>query len=759
MPNQRRRLISKKFSRILVALALLISILVAISIVVTVIAERTLSRFVLGGLGESFSTRVYSAPFAISNGDWVSPETIEVRLKRLHYRRVPGIPRIPGEYSWTEPELKIFLQGFESPVFRQSAFLVNVVWGANNGFRLVSNEGTLLPRVFLEPELAMELSGSKRIRREPASWEEFPPALIAAVVLAEDRRFFSHWGIDPVAMTRALMHNIRKPTLHGASTITQQLAKNLFLSPKRTIRRKLTEVLFALYLELRYSKEQIMTIYLNHIYMSQDGPISVAGMKAAARFFFDEDISRISIPQAALLAGVIRSPYRYNPWVHPESAKARRDSILKRLLEHGVLNDEEFLRAVQTPLKVAARKTAVDDGRAAEYYVAEIVRRLVPSYGEDVLVRYGLSIYSHMDPVLQETAQRIVSRQPNQAALVAMNPQNGAVLALSGGKDYRESQFNRATQAQRQPGSAFKPFVFGAALDQGLTLATVLTDELKTYTGNDGKPWTPHNFDDTYHGNVTMREALAFSLNAATVQLAEKIGPKSIIDFAARMGISSPLENSLALALGVSEVNPLELTSAYAPFANGGYRVEPALVTAVVDSDGVILNVPEFRPTVALEPEKSYLMTSLLESVVLEGTARSLMSTSWPYPTAGKTGTTNLGRDAWFIGYSPGLLAGVWTGEDAARPLNLTGSKNALPIWKAFMTTALADSHRKEFPKPRNMITVQIDPISGGLAVSGCPRRVVELFESGTAPAFSCPLHKGGVMGFFKRLFGKNKYQ
>jgi membrane carboxypeptidase/penicillin-binding protein len=330
------------------------------------------------------------------------------------------------------------------------------------------------------------------------------------------------------------------------------------------------------------------------------------------------------------------------------------------------------------------------------------------------------------------------------------------VLALAGGRDYRRSQFNRATQARRQPGSAFKPFVYGAALEAGFTPATLLEDAARSYRNADGGRWEPRNYDGVYAGTVTLRAALARSMNLATLDLAGKVGPASINAFARRLGVESPLEDSLAVALGASEVSLLELSAAYAPFANGGFRVTPVVITAVADPSGAPLAYYGRRRDAAMTPALAYLMTSLLESVVTEGTAGVLgRAYGWDRPAAGKTGTTNKGRDAWFIGYVPGLLAGVWTGDDSNRAIGAIGAGDAVPVWAAFMKEALAGVPPEKFAQPaEGLVSVKIDPVNGLRAVAGCPARRKELFLAGTEPKEKCPLHSRGLAGWFKRLFG-----
>lgn len=715
-------------------------------------AERKLSALALGGLGESFSTRVWSAPFAVRDGVRSDPQRLFERLDRLGYARVDGIPA-KGQYRWSPPELDVFLRGYRTPSSAQAEGAYALRRDDEGAWRLKDGLGASLTEVRLEPELAAQLSGSQRVRRDPLAYEQIPASLRDAVVSAEDKRFWSHWGLDPRAILRAVWANVRGRDLQGASTITQQLSKNLFLTPRRTFTRKLAEAALSVYLELRLGKKRILTLYLNEIYLGQDGSASVMGMRAASRYYFSKDPADLTLAQSATLAGIIRGPGVYSPFHDLEAARARRDWVLGRMRANGYISDAALAASVAEPL-VPVRGSSAAERRDNAYYVAEVVRQLVPRYGGDVLYRNGLSIYTAMDPVLQSLAQDAARSASHQAALVALDPRTGEVLALSGGRDFSASQFNRATQASRQPGSSFKPFVYAAALKMGLTPATVLTDKPKSYPSRD-RDWSPANYDGIYYGTATMRQALTHSLNAATLDLTERVGLPRVQEFARAAGITSPLRNDLGLGLGASEVGLLELVSAYEPFAAEGKRAEPRLVTAVLDADGGVLEAPPPAATVVLDPAAAYLMTSLMESVVKEGTARSLKALGFDWPAAGKTGTTNDGRDAWFVGYTTSLLAGVWTGSDDNRALKLTGAKDALPLWAKFMKEAVADRPADDFVRPDGLVQVRICVESGMLAVTGCPRKLDELFIAGTEPLRDCVLHRGGIMGWFDRLRGK----
>lgn len=727
------------------------------SLVIVYLAESKLIRLVPGGWGESFSTKIFAAPSVLKSNSFSPLPEIFERLQRVHYQPGKMGQLVPGEYLWSDPILVISLRGFSTPVASQEEQVVKMVRWEGTRWELKDAEGKSINQVILEPEMLAELSGPLKVRREPATWGEIPPQLVDAVVAIEDRRFFTHHGIDIRSIVRAAVNNVRnRKKLQGGSTITQQLAKNLFLTHRRTMSRKILEAFLALYLDVRYSKQDILTLYLNHIYLGQDGFFSVAGVKSAAQFYFNKEVKNLSLDECALLAGLIRSPYRYNPNQNPKRAKERRDTVLKVMEETNAITAEERKGATLTPLKITRAPSIKQTANENDYFVAEVVRRMLPRYSEDMLFRYGLRIDTTLDPFLQRQAHAAVKKTAYQAALVAISLETGKVVALVGGKNYQESQFNRATQAKRQPGSGFKPFVYGAGLENGLTPATLLNDRPRAYTNDKTKGiWAPQNFDGNFRGPISLRKALAQSINGATLDLAEKIGVNSIIYFARKMGIESDLRRDLTTALGSSEVTLFELATAYLPFANGGFRITPILVNSVQDIENQVLEVGGIERKPVIAPALAYLMTSLLESTIKEGTAKILAQWGWHYPAAGKTGTTNEGKDAWFIGYTSDLLVGVWVGSDDAAAIHVSGTKDALPIWMNFMTGVSSSNPPLDFVQPHGLKTVKIDPVSGLLARSGCPDRREEIFIEGTEPNEQCDLHAGGFKGWLQRIFRK----
>ncbi|MBI4056315.1 MAG: PBP1A family penicillin-binding protein [Elusimicrobia bacterium] len=708
-----------------------------------------------GNLGDQFPTRIYAAPFFLSPGDPVSLNLLERRLKRLGYKPREESPTIAGEYYRKNQAIEIFLRGFSQPF-----------WDAPQQKVELSLDGdgilTSTVSIHLEPELVADLSGEKKIQREPATFAEIPPYLIQALIAIEDRRFYEHHGIDPRALLRATWTNFKSGKLReGGSTLTQQLVKNLFLVPKKTLWRKAAETILALYLETRYSKQEILTLYFNQAYWGQNGPVSIAGIKAATRFYFNKPLTELTVAESALLVGLLRSPLKYSPFRDVSSALARRNFVLNSMLRQGILRPPDYQKTIREPLSLNLFPTRTNPGKA-DYFLSDLMQQLVEHYTDAVVFRHGLKVFTTLDPLIQESAQMEISRLPNQGALINLDPFSGAIRAMVGGKNFSQSQFNRATQAKRQPGSAFKPFVYGAALRRRdreghrFTLASLILDEPREYKIQQGS-WTPKNFYGVYSGTVTVRQALSRSLNAATVNLAFLVGPKFIANYAHSLGIESPLQEDLGIALGTSEVTLLELTAAYAPFVNKGKKIKPYLIEGIQDLQGEVLERHEPNTTQVLQPGESYLVTSLLESVVKEGTAKSLKTLGFTYPAAGKTGTTNKEQDAWFVGYTPRTLMGVWVGEDKPRSIGATGATAALPVWARVINTVLEGFPSEEFSMPEDVQTAKVDPTTGFLAVSGCPQKVKESFLIGTEPDTHCTLHPGGLKGWFQKLFGTSQ--
>lgn len=585
-------------------------------------------------------------------------------------------------------------------------------------------------------------------KRTPISISDVPDRLIQALIATEDVRFYRHRGLDIRGIARAMYRNIRAGRIiEGGSTLTQQLAKVLFLTPERSYSRKLKEMVLALKIEQRYTKKEILSLYLNQIYFGS----GAYGVEAAAQTYFGKPARDLNLAECALLAGLPRSPKGYSPFKDPERALGRRAYVLNRMTDMHIITPEEAEDAKKAPLP-SQPYTAI--GGPAPYFVEYIRQKVEERFGSGILYSGGINIYTSINDELQAHAEaavkagvaevearrskKIKNPPPLQAALVAIEPATGHIRAMVGGMNFGKSQFNRAWQAKRQPGSAFKPIVYAAALDKGFGPADLLDDYPATFSTSDKKTWTPENFTKTYHGKVTLRRALAQSLNVATVRLLEKVGVEETIKYAQRLGIKSSLRPYLSLALGSFDVTLLELTSVYAVFANHGVRLDPMAILSITDITGRRLYMSDSLPVQAIKPETAYLITNLLTGVIEHGTgykARKLGR-----PAAGKTGTTNEYRDAWFVGYVPSLATGVWVGYDDHRSIGPgeTGARAALPIWLDFMKRVVKDTEPEDFIAPEGIIFRQIDPKTGLLSTDRCPASIREAFLPGTEPRRYC---------------------
>jgi penicillin-binding protein 1A len=609
-------------------------------------------------------------------------------------------------------------------------------------------------------------------RRTLIPLKEIPVDLQNAVLATEDDNFFQHWGVSLKGVARAAVNNvIKRRVTQGGSTITQQLAKTIFLSPNRTLDRKFKELLLTIQLERNYTKEEILQLYLNQIYFGA----GAYGVESAAKIYFAKHTRDLNLAECAMLAGLPRAPTYYSPFNNPQRSTTRRAVVLRRMRELKLItpNDEKAANAYPLNTEKSSIPTAV-----APYFIEYIRQQLEPKYGTQMIYRGGLSIYTTLDLNAQKSAEkalgegltafdseRAASFQINkstpmsvQGALIAIDPKTGGIRAMVGGRDFRQSQFNRAVQAKRQPGSSFKPFIYTAAIENGFTPASVLDDQPIVYI-NDGrdwrltsrdpeyvktlppemvkdpmKVWTPENYGKKYNNKVLLRSALEHSLNVCAIEVLEAIGPTRAIDYARRMGITSPLTNTLSLALGSSDVTLLEMASAMSVLASGGIRTQPYAIIRVEDRYGKILeeNIPSEQEV--LSPQTCYVMTNLLKGVVERGTGQAARELG--RPCAGKTGTTNDFSDAWFMGYTPQLVAGVWVGYDDRTSLGnkMTGGHVSCPLWTRFMADALKGEPVLGFIPPDGISFTLVDPKTGLLALSKTPGAYLESFLKGSEP-------------------------
>jgi penicillin-binding protein 1B len=627
--------------------------------------------------------------------------------------------------------------------------------------------------------LVTSLPDATRSKRRLIEFKDIPKVLIDAVLAGEDRSFFGHHGLDPRRIAGAFISN-RDPAhqLQGASTITQQLARNFFLTPQPTWRRKVSEAFIAIILELRLSKEQIFALYANEVYLGQRGSFSIQGFGEGSAAQFGKDLSELTLAEAATLAGIIPAPNAYSPNKYPERATARRNLILRAMQEMGTITTANYETARRSGLKTIPPK--VDD-TDAPYFVDFIHEELLKDYSEEQLMNGGFNVYTTLDPDLQKAAidsvrnglalveEQLAARNKNrkrpenhpkpQAALIALDPHTGEIKAMIGGTDYAATQYNRITHAFRQPGSIFKPFVYAAALETAYDLAgaeptsvydgvnseslgdpvitalTTVLDEPKIFDYG-GAVYEPQNFKREYRGLVTVRTALQHSLNLATIRVAERIGFDRVALLAKRLGLNAKIRGYPSIALGAFEVTPIELAGAYLAFANEGFRVQPHALRRVAGADGKEIKTYTYEPRQVLHPEIAYLITHLMEAVIDSGTGAGVRARGFKLPAAGKTGTS---RDGWFAGYTKDLLVIAWVGFDDNRDLDIEGARSALPIWAEFMKEAyelhpVGDLTRMVFRPPPGIDIVTIDADTLLRSTSPSQHTFEEAFVAGTAP-------------------------
>jgi penicillin-binding protein 1B len=598
----------------------------------------------------------------------------------------------------------------------------------------------------------------------PVSLDAMPAYVGNAFIAAEDVRFRHHLGVDPIGMMRALMADLRAGAIaQGGSTIDQQIIKPRFLSQERTWRRKIPEILLAILLDLRLSKDEILEIYLNEIYLGHSEGKPVLGVDEASRLYFGKAAKNLSLDEAAVLAGMIRAPNRDTPQKRPDIIRARRDAILAVMQRHGWITEEQQREA-------ASRDVDFSGGgmqRAPDpFYLRALRGEMLREIGLRSVIEGGLTVVCEMDPVAQRAAERVASRapaqleahyswirdaartEPLQVAILSVDPRDGGVRALVGGSNYELSPFDRTVAMKRQPGSAFKTFAYLAAIEsRDVTPASLLLDAPVTITVSNNETWAPHNYDEQYRGRVSLREAFEKSLNVPTVRMTQDIGLKRVVNTIKKFGFEEEFAGVPALPLGVTEVTMRELTAAYTAFPNLGTRVEPYLLREVRDGEKTIFK-HEIDTKKVADPDVTYVIHTLLRDVVQRGTASRLKRYNLGY-VAGKTGTTNDYRDAWFVGYTPDVVSTVWVGFDHGAPLRLSSGEAAIPIWGAYMS---AFAHDRGEPKaPKGVTFRQIDPETGMLWQDGCPGPFREAFLSGTAPTHTCP--SGFLGGIVRRVF------
>jgi penicillin-binding protein 1B len=697
-------------------------------------------------------SRLYGRATRLFEGRNFPPEMLIASLADEGYREDKTSNPLPaGRYRRTGREVAIHLRSFLLPDGSRGGGLVRIGYQGTHIDEL-RRDGQAADSVILDPPLLASYYGRTLLERRPVTLDDVSPDLIASILAAEDETFFGHAGVSLTGTARAVWVDLRgKGVRQGGSTLTQQLVKNLYLTQERTLARKSQEILLAVLLELRYSKKKILEAYLNEIYLGGGNGVSLVGVGAASRAYFGKDADQLDLAEAATLAGIIPSPANYSPITHPDRAKARRDWVLGRLASLGLVPQARVDAALAEPIAAAPEPVV---RRRAPYFTDSAALEASRRFGIEDLEDGGYVLFSTLDWTGQKAAQEAVESglkeidggrrtRSLQAALVSMDPATGGILAYIGGRGYDASQFDRAGQARRQPGSSFKPVVYAAAFEAGkASPASFLEDEpLSVTTG--GQVWSPKNDDDSYHGWVTVRTALEKSYNPATTRLALDVGMPQIVKLAHDMGITTPMEPFPAMALGAAAVTPLEMATVYSTLASGGSRPPVHALVAVLDHAGkVVQGAPLPKPVRVISPQTDYLVTSLLQGVLQRGTAAGA-ARGIPGELAGKTGTTNQQRDTWFAGYAPERTTVVWVGYDDNGRTRFSGARAALPIWVRFMARVAPPGGYSTFAQPPGITTATIDPTTGMLATELCPEVITEVFREGEVPTEACNRHGG----------------
>ena len=737
------------------------------------------------------TAKIYAAPREVRPGQKLTANFVVQELRSAGYTEDGSSPVSPmGTYSLSGDSVTVHPgpQSYHAPDSATISFDTRTV------SKITDANGQPLAAYELEPLLITGLSDQNRIKRRLVTYNELPRYLVPAVTAIEDKRFFEHDGVDYYSMIGWAWHDLRgdRRYVGGGSTLTMQLAKNFFLTPERTIRRKLIQILITFQLEHRYSKQKIFELYANEISLGQQGSFAINGFGEAAQAYFGKDVRQLNLQECALLAGLIQSPSRLNPYRHGTRAVERRNVVLDAMVESGAITKDEAETAKASPLKLATQSV---DANEAPYFVDLVRDQIVQKLGDAEYNHQGLRIYTSLDPQLQTAASdavnegmklvdalvtkrhthRATKNSPAtvdsditypQVALIALNPHTGQVLALVGGRNYGMSQFNHAVR-HRPTGSIFKPFVYAAAFNSSLsgaqltnsdgssgifTPVTMLNDEQTTYMVGD-QEYTPHNFHNEEYGMITARFALQESQNVATIALAQMVGFNNVAALARDAGIKSA-RGTPSVAIGAYDATPLDMAGAYTVFANGGVKIDPWMLASVRSASGDVISdyAPTSKPV--LDPRVAYLTTSLLENVINHGTGIKVRSMGFTAPAAGKTGTSN---DAWFAGYTSNLLCIVWIGNDDYSDIKLQGADAAAPVWAAFMKRAVAlpqYSDTKSFDPPAGITEVQLDKVTNLIADASCTDSYTAAFLDGTQPTDTCDHSNGDQRNLFQKIFG-----
>ena len=730
------------------------------------------------------SAKIYALPRVVHDGEKADAKQIAAELRRAGYSDKEGESNL-GIYHLVKGGIEI-TPGAESYHAPEPAKITI----QDGQVSQITSRGNDLSAYELEPQLVTALfDAEQRSKRELVKYDQIPPLMVQATLAIEDRRFFEHSGVNYLRMLEAAWIDVmRGRHEQGGSTITMQLSRGFFLTPEKTIKRKLIEMLIAEELEHKFTKQQIFEFYANWVDLGQRGSFAISGFAEASKAYFNKDLKDITLPEAALLAGLIQRPSYLSPYRHPERAMERRNLVLETMVDTHVITREQADKAKAAPLKLAPPNVEASD---APYFVDMVREQLIGKFSENELNDSSYRIYTTLDPDLQKAAAqsvemgiKLVDEQVKkmrtkrvkvgkkfetkvengpqaQVALVALDPHTGAVLALVGGRDYGWSQLNHAV-AKRPTGSIFKPFVYAAAMNTALdgspnviTPASTVVDEASTFAYGDSI-YEPRNYKEEYHGEVTLRYALAMSLNNATVKVAEEVGYDKVADLAKSAGITS-VKATPAMALGSYDASPLDMAGAYTVFSNSGVRLSPILLRSVRTSKGDVIANYNTDQKQVIDPRIAYVMTNMMEGVINNGLGYTAVRLrGFTPPAAGKTGTSH---DGWFAGYTSNLLCIVWVGYDDYSDIRLTGAQTAGPIWAEFMkkaSTLPMYSDMRDFSQPSGVVDVQLDKATNRLATPNCTDDYVSAFVAGTEPRDTCETQQG-IKGFLTKMFGGDK--
>ncbi len=723
----------------------------------------------LEGKRWALPARVYARPLELYPGLGLNPSELTAELALLGYRETPQ-PREPGTYRWRRPSLDLVTRPFVFGDGPQEAISLTVEFDDGRVSALRPRAGSEpLHLVRLDPALIGGIYPGDNEDRVLVKLDEVPEPLVDALIAVEDRRFYQHHGIDPRGIARALVATASGRAVQGGSTLTQQLVKNFYLSAERTLRRKLTEMVMAILLEIHYSKQEILETYLNEVYLGQDGNRAIHGFGLAAPYFFDKPVSHLGLSEAALLVGMLKGPTYYSPRAHPARALERRNLVLAQMAEEGFITEQQLRRAQAEPLGVVARPPRGTSPYPA--FLSLVHRQLRRDYRDEDLRSEGLQIFTTLDPRVQRAAESALTgrlarlekargMKPRilQGALLVTSTQNAEVQAVVGGRDPRFEGFNRALDARRPIGSLIKPVVYLTALQQPqrYTLATRLDDSPLVLHQAGTDDWEPQNYDREFHGQVPLRTALAHSYNVSTARLGLELGPSQVMANLQRLGLERELPAYASSLLGANALSPLEVTQIYQTLAGGGFRTPLRAIREVLTVGGEPLQRYPLTVEQVIDGAPLYLLTVALQDVVREGTARGLEAyLPAGLEIAGKTGTTDDFRDSWFAGFSGDRLAVAWVGRDDNQPTGLTGAAGAMTVWGEMM--ADLDPEPLILPEPENIEQVWIDPVSGLRSDKGCRDAVRLPFIAGSAPTEAAPCGPQGlgnsIKGWFERIF------